>query len=283
VSKKYKKPLQNQNQSKNGQPKKPNNVLDIIIPVYNQFDFLEKCLDSIPNSVGEIPYRVILVDNGSDKKLGDEFYDNLKIGNVDIHRSDKNAGFPVACNYGVSQGNAPFLFFLNTDVVLFPQSLQYALRAIEDPRIGIVGLKLLFSPHTPFGPAGMVQHVGVETNIRGEFYHQFIGWNPNNPRVLKKRECLAVTGAAFLIRSSTFQNVGGFDQIFGLGTWEDIDLSLKVKANNLSIIVEQQAQAYHHVGASSMGEKVPFPFQRNKDIFMAKWSGNFPWSEWAHY
>ena len=43
--------------------KKIKTLVDIIIPVYNRFDILEKCLKSIPDAFGDITYKIYIYDN----------------------------------------------------------------------------------------------------------------------------------------------------------------------------------------------------------------------------
>ena len=64
--------------------------LDIVICVHGKFDLLTRCLDSIPEAAGEIPYRIILVDNASPDR--DEFYDALETP-VTLIKNNENKGF----------------------------------------------------------------------------------------------------------------------------------------------------------------------------------------------
>lgn len=255
-------------------------MLDIVIPVYNQPALLKSCLESIPGAVGNNQYRVFIVDNASTDKEMDNLYSQLH--GVNVFKSNKNAGFPTACNYGAKSGYSKYLMFLNSDITLFPNSISIALDEFRNPDVGVVGMKLLFHPDTNTGPAGHVQHVGLETNIRGEFYHIFIGWDANNYKVKRKTTALAVTGAAMLVKRENFEKYGGFDVGYGLGTYEDISLCLQHQMDNKLVVISQEAVAYHWVGATSRGEKIHFPLQRNRDYFMSKWANKFPWTEWKY-
>jgi hypothetical protein len=57
-------------------------------------------------------------------------------------------------------------------------------------------------------------------------------------------------GYAFLIRRSIFQEIGGFDPIFGRGYYEDIDLGRRIYEHNWCIGVYPDSLIYHKGGGS---------------------------------
>ena len=197
-------------------------LVDIIIPAFDMSAMLINCLKSIPDAAGDIIYNIIIVDNGSKaeeikayREFGKaQFGDKLHI--IEMHR---NTGFPHACNRGASFGYSPLLFFLNDDVILYPNSIDKLVRYMDEPKTGAVGMKLIFpkDSNDPRRPAGKVQHVGMSTNIKGDFIHNFVGWSPDNPRVLAVKESYAITGAAMMTRKILFKQVHGFDEQFGMG------------------------------------------------------------------
>lgn len=255
-------------------------ALTVVIPVYGRFDMLEKCLASIPEAVGDIPYNVVIYDNNSPD--ADIFYTNHKNEKILVLLGKENLGFPRACNIAARKKPGEFLFFLNSDVVLYPNAIKYALENFEDVDVGVVGMKLLFPKGSPSGPAGKVQHVGLQTNIRGEIEHAFIGWSPDNPKVMAMLDVIGVTGAALFIRRSMWNVVGGFDEVYGMGTYEDVDLCFKVISMGKKVMVEQRSVGEHWTGATAREYKIGYPINRNKMIFEDRWGGSFPWTQLLH-
>lgn len=279
MSKRSRKPPQHHNKLNVSLPK---TLLDIIIPVFGKFDLLQKCLDAIPEAAKGISYNIILIDNCSPiKEEADAFYSDLD-KNIVLLRNKQNVGFPRACNQGASRRNSPLILFLNSDVILHPDAINNMVKALDDPNVAVVGAKLLFSHGSPSGPEGRVQHVGLATNIRGEWEHLFIGWRPDNPKVLKVRDVLAVTGAALMTRRNLFMQLGGFDEIYGAGTYEDVDYCLKIRLLSKSVIVEQSATGEHYTNASAREYGIGFPLIQNRSIFMARWMNQYPWSAWVY-
>jgi GT2 family glycosyltransferase len=162
--------------------------------------------------------------------------------------------------------------------------LDKMVRTMDDPSIGICGAKLLFPPTStsPIRPAGKVQHVGLALNIRGEIVHPLVGWSADHPKCCVSRDVFATTGACYMIRRELFNKVGGFGQEYGLGTFEDADLCLKIRSLGLRVFLNAEAKAYHYVGASAEKKKVNFPLQENSMTFKNKWIKT-PLSAWNEY
>lgn len=249
-------------------------LVDIVIPVYGQFELLLKCLDSIHNAFKTTLFKIIIVDDNSPEKfiLPDE-YRNF---NVTLKRNTKNFGFPKTCNIGARQGQSPLIFFLNSDVVLEENSGDILVKTMDDPTIGIAGMKLLFpegltQEQHKIRPAGKIQHVGHSFNITGDPHHMFVGWGTDNPRVNQFRDVPSVTGAALMVRRNLFKMVKGFDEIYGRGTFEDVDLCFSVLSLGGRIVIQPEAVGTHFVGGSSAEQGFGFPLSQNKQLFYNKW------------
>jgi GT2 family glycosyltransferase len=249
------------------------------VPYFGPIEWMQKCLASIPLAAGDTPFNVIVVD---------DFYQDGEelrklIATMPYHiallRNKENDGFGATCNRGARAGGSRLIYFLNTDTESLPNSISLLAQAImADPSIAIAGPRLLFPLDSVDAgrPAGKIQHAGIEINIRGDPFHVFLGWSKDNPKVLVSRMVTAVTGAALMIRREDFNAVGGFDPLWGKGTFEDVDICLKVQTNSKKVIYCPQAEAYHEAG----GSKVPYPLQQNLMIFKARWGGMLRWSEW---
>lgn len=263
-----------------------NTVVDIVICVYGRFDLLERCINSIPAAFEEIPYRLIMVDNNSpDQKQAQAFYSQYgELGKV--IRLYKNIGFAAGSNKGAREGYSSKLFFLNSDVILDPGSGSQLLKNFDDPKIGAAGMFLTFPMDVnamglrPEGrPVGKVQHIGLETNVRGLFIHMYVGWSADNPKVLARRDCYAVTGAAMMVRRDLFQKVKGFNEIYLGGTFEDVDLCLTLRDIGYNVIVDPGAHGVHYTGASAESAKQAFPLSDNQLKFMQRWKNKLIYTE----
>ena len=255
----------------------PNNqVLDIIIPVYGEFDFLDTCVSKIPEAVGDLKYRIMVIDNGSpDKERAKTFFET----HPGILRTtlQSNVGYPRACNILMSKCNSELVLLVTPDVWYQKDAIKVLYDKMKaDPQIGIMGPKLLFPEGSPWGPAGKIQHAGIEMSIEGNPVHEFIGWSVDHPKANIPCEVFALTGATLMIRRSAWLKVGGYFEGYGTGTFEDVEMCLTVHELGYKIMYEPTAVATHHVGAS----KSQYNLQGNQQVFMIRCGKMILWTEW---
>jgi GT2 family glycosyltransferase len=266
--------------------KAPQALLDIIIPVHGMPEYTFKCLNMIPDAIGtSILYNVYIFDNGSSDE--DKTYithaKSLFGQRFIVLESPENIGFPRACNEAAAVGRSPLIFFLNNDVFLEPGSIDKLVRVMDEPEVGVVGMKLVFPKDgkDPVGrPPGKLQHIGLSTNIRGTFFHNFIGWSPDHPKVNAVKESYSVTGAALMTRRTLWQKVGGFFEGYGLGTYEDVDYCLSVRKLGYKVRVEPEASGEHVTGGTAIEKQIGYPMAVNNLTLMQRWGAEIEYTEW---
>lgn len=155
-----------------------------------------------------------------------------------------NMGFAPANNIGLNYARGEFICFLNSDV--FPGTPDWFERLVArleaDASLGAVGPLLLFED-------GSVQHEGMAVEpIRalGDLLfplHTRKGWRPRELSGLV-REAF-ITGACMVMRRSLAQDLGGFDESYAIGDFEDTDLCLKIARRELACAVDHDVQLYH--------------------------------------
>lgn len=271
--------------------------VDVVITTAGRFDCLETCLEAVYREAQLVPLNICILDNGTlaeERQAHSDLFqyhpeNDPQKGVVEfrVKRLPKNMGFPIGADEGSRLGRSPLIMFLSDDVELHSGAVEKIVEDFNDSSIGIMGIKLLFPPTSADSnrPAGKVQHVGLALNIRGVPEHPLVGWSPENPKTNISRDAWAVTGACFTIRRELFNKVGGFDVIYGRGTYEDCDLCLKVRHLGFRIRVDTNATAYHYVGATAMKRQEPFPLQNNLQIFQGRWAqtGLLVYDQWIYY
>ena len=118
--------------------KRGNSVaVDIIIPIYNAYDDLRKCLESVFKYTSLVENRIILINDCSPDERIAPYIDSLKQENVLVHHNEKNKGFSGNVNYGFAQSRENDVLLLNTDTVVTSGWLEKIARcAAADPQIG---------------------------------------------------------------------------------------------------------------------------------------------------
>jgi len=100
--------------------------VSIIIPVYNVAPYIKRCLDSVVAQTFQ-GFECILVDDcGTDNsvEIAKKYIDNYQgqIQFILIHH-DKNLGLSAARNTGIRKATGEWLYFLDSDDALIPDSL----------------------------------------------------------------------------------------------------------------------------------------------------------------
>lgn len=259
-------------------------LVDIVLPFYGEIGLARQTIAHVPEACGDIPYQLILVDNGTPNNLGRELFAELD-NSVIKHWLKINQGYPGGVNAGAHRGSAPLIFVLTSDVFMEPGSIAEAVKEMDDPEIGVVGCKLLFSEGTPHGQFDTVQHAGICFNLAAKPFHIFMSWSKDHPKVNQRREMAAVTGAALLTRRNLFMKTGGFSMEYGGGTFEDMEYCFAIRLLGKKVIYSPKVVGYHYVGGSIIqgAHKSGFNLTRNEAVFRSRVSGAIAWDEWRYW
>lgn len=256
-------------------------LVDICILTAGRFDMLRKCLDSAEIEANQNPSQIFLMDNGSSRASKLQNMDIFNHPDVRYKRSEINTGYPAGYNELIRMGTSPLVLVLTDDVILQKGALDALIRRMDDPSIGICGIKTIFPLDStdPNRPAGKVQHVGLSCNLHAEPFHIFVGWDVDHPKTSESKQVFAITGACFMIRRSIFNKVGGFFPGYGMGTFEDVELCLTVRELGYKIYLETNAIGTHYTGATAEMLQQGFPLRNNFEIFRQRNSHRLFWSE----
>jgi O-antigen biosynthesis protein len=215
----------------------------VIIPVHNKFAYTYECLRSIQQALPKRSFEIVIVDDcSSDETLLAAL---VFAGAVRIARNATNLGFVRSCNAGAALAKGRYLFFLNNDTLVKEGWLDELVETFEQvPNVGIAGSKLLFEN-------GKLQEAG------GIIWRLGDGWNwgrerdPAEPAFCFLRDADWVSGAALMIERTVFRELGGFDELYAPGYYEDTDLAFRVRAQGKRVVVQPASQIVHLEGISS--------------------------------
>jgi GT2 family glycosyltransferase len=215
--------------------------ISIIIPVRDQVELLERCVESIVRKTTYAPYEIVIVDNDSQTEEARNYLARLE------HRVLNYSGpfnFSAINNFAVEQTSSPWLLFLNNDTeVIDGDWLTIMAEHIQRPEVGAVGPRLLYPDET-------VQHGGIVVGVGGIAEHAFRGFPAEAPGVCRQlqvtRNYSAVTGACLMTRREVFNKVHGFDEERLPVTFSDVDLCLKIRRAGYLVVYTPFARLYHH-------------------------------------
>ncbi|MFC1667582.1 glycosyltransferase family 2 protein [Candidatus Omnitrophota bacterium] len=203
---------------------------DIIIPVWNQLDFTRKCIESFFKNTN-YAFHLIIVDNGSSQPTKD-YLDKLardKKDDLTLLRNEKNLGFIKATNQGIRQSQAPYVCFLNNDTQVTEGWLREMIKVAENREdIGII------NPSS--NTLGCKPKRGQSLDLLAKKLKSYTGeWS----------ELAWATGFCMLVKRKVIQKVGFFDEIYGMGTFEDADFSKKAQGLGYLCVCATAAYVYH--------------------------------------
>jgi len=115
-----------------------NDKIDIIIPVYNNVEYLKLCIESIQKNTNHL-YNLILCDSGSNKETWD-YYQTL--GNVIVlGKQNERLNYSQACNMGIKYSKTKYFVILNSDVIVSKNWLNNLKeKMIKDKNLAVCGV-----------------------------------------------------------------------------------------------------------------------------------------------
>ncbi|MFA6078193.1 MAG: glycosyltransferase family 2 protein [Candidatus Omnitrophota bacterium] len=231
---------------------------DIIIPVWNQLAFTKDCIDSIARNT-DAGYRIIVVDNASNDETR-HYLDELKAAGripIMIERNDVNTGFIKAANKGMAVSKAPYVCILNNDTLVTKGWLK--------EMIGVAGSSKDIGIVNP-SSNNLGQKPGKGEPV--ELYAERLCSSCAGLSV----ELGAAIGFCMLIKREVIDRIGFFDEVYGMGNFEDTDYSRRAVKEGYRCVRACSAYVYHRENSSfRLLKTFDEDFRRNKEIFEFRW------------
>jgi len=218
---------------------------DIIIPVWNELESTNKCIDHIISHT-TYPFRLVIIDNGSQepsicylKKVKRELPETILIRNND------NLGFVKAVNQGIMMSDAPYICILNNDAYVTARWLTEMIAIIENKSTDI-GL---------INPTSNVFVMDSCDGKQGEW-----------------QELDSCKGFCMLIKREIIDKVGMFDEVYGMGYFEEQDFSRRAMKAGYICARAKSSYVYHKdkLSFDKLGNRSE-KFRRNEEIYTRKW------------
>lgn len=238
-------------------------LLSIITINYNGLKDTCELIESLPLEDKSI--EVIVVDNASaqdEATIIEERYPQVK-----IIRSKKNLGFAGGNNLGIKAAKGKYLFFLNNDTLLKPQTsdIRSLISRLEtSPKIGMVCPKIRFTwgnqliqfaGYTPLTPITMRNKaIGCGEADHGQY---------DTPHFTPYAH-----GAAMMIKREIIEKVGLMPECYFL-YYEELDWSMMIRRVGYDIWYEPACTVFHKESQTT-GQNSPlrtYYITRNRLLF----------------
>jgi len=250
-----------------GQISKPKKLTSIVVLCYQALAYTKQCVASLLDHTGG-DFEIILVDNGSDdgtpsylRQVADEH------SNCHLIENGENLGYAAGNNQGVAAARGEYIVLINNDVIVTDGWLDRLLYSAErDPKVGIVG------PMTNrISGTQMLPEVNYDTET-------LAGLGKFAADLANKQSHIAVpnwraVGFCVLIKRDVFTKIGGLDERFGRGNFEDDDFCIRAMLAGFETRLATDCFVHHYGSQSFVAARVDYEqcLRENWDIFKNKW------------
>jgi len=235
----------------------PAPLVTLIIPTRNSLDLIRQCVSSILEKTDYPNYEILIVDNGSDDPQTLAYFDIIGSDpRIRILRDDRPFNYSTLNNRVVQEARGELVGLINNDIeVISPDWLTEMVSIALQPGVGAVGARLWY-PNNTLQHGGVVL-LGLDV-VAGHSHKHLSKGNPGySGRAILQQSFSAVTGACFVVRRSTYIEVGGFEEENLKIAFGDVDFCLRVREAGYRNVWTPYAELYHHESATRGGENTP--------------------------
>ena len=235
----------------------------IVIPTYNNFNYLKLCIDSIIKN-SSFNHEIIIHINGVDK-LSEDY---IKENNYLYTSTPKNVGLCTGVNMAAKKSTTDYIVYAHDDMYFLP---KWDLHLIDE--FNKINHKKFYLSMTQLSPK-----YGVKLNL--QHIHFDCGSNINDfneSKLLENytkydfRDLQGSHWAPHIIHKEIWDKVGGFSEEFNPGFASDPDLNMKLWNVGVRIFKGvSQSRVYHFGSLTTRNNKNIVP-NNGKKTFLLKW------------
>lgn len=264
-------------------------LTSIIVLTYNGLRHTITCLDSIKANTPET-HEIIIVDNASTDGTVEWLKEHADDRGLRVIASKRNQGFAGGNNWGLALAAGDVVVLLNNDVVVTPGWLgRLCLPLYRYPHCGLAGPMSNFvsGPQLLETPG---YHIASREGLE-EFSASWAAAHMGQSIVVQR-----LVGFCLAIRRDVLDAIGGLDERFWPGNFEDDDYSLRALLAGFELRIARDCYVHHvgHVAFSNDGIDLQAALATNQKRFREKWgiplkiTGRFelalpPYNRQEHY
>lgn len=230
---------------------KLSNMVDVVVPVFNAYEDLLKCLDSLFNHFDG--YKIILINDCSSDQRINELFQSLKSYNsswIEIIEKNKNEGFVRTANIGLEQ-SVNDIILLNSDTIV---THNWAKKLVEcaysEDSIATV------TPFTNNGSICTVPIFNENKDIPDSFDIDSLSDFIEKVAFKNYPEIPTAVGFCMFVKREIIDKIGLFDEkSFGEGYGEENDFCMRAKMLGYKHVLCDNTFIFHKGGASFLTDK----------------------------
>ncbi len=241
--------------------------VSIVIVSFDNARYLRLCLESVWQRTDHHDYEVVVVENGSDPEVSAYLVaEEAKHDRLRVVRPETNLGFARANNLAVAGAQeSEYVVLLNDDTVVTDGWLERLIGHLQDETVGLVG------PVTNWAGNEARIDVDYEDDLTG--LQAFASRHTSHHRG-ETFELPVLAMYCVAVRRELFDRLGGLDEQYEVGMFEDDDFALSVARAGLRVVCAEDVFV-HHWGRASFSrldaESYDRIFESNRERFEQKW------------
>lgn len=219
----------------------PSPSVSVLVLNYRNANAAVACVHELLQQSVADAMEILVVDNHSEddsigilrNRLGD-------IAQVRIIETPENKGFGYGYNVAASYAEGEYLLMNNPDKVLEPTGVEQLVNILKDhPHVGIVGPKLRHDDGTLRLSIRRFPRI-IDVLSRRSFLGRLLPgtlrrYLMRDTDMHRDQEVDWVVGGCFMVRTSDFEAIGGFDERFFL-FFEDTDLCRRMRQSGKTVL-----------------------------------------------
>ena len=203
-----------------------NNKISIIVPCYNQAQYLDEALQSVLNQT-YTHWECIIVNDGSVDNTEEVAKKWVERDSRFIYIKKENGGLSSARNYGISNAKGIYILPLDADDIISSDYALLAVKSFQDD----TSLKVVYCKAEKFENEEGLWHLP-----------------PFSLKALAMQNMIFCTA---LFRKSDWDLVGGYDEKMNFG-WEDWEFWIAVLKNGGNVKIIDEVGFYYRMKPNSM-------------------------------
>lgn len=236
-------------------------TFSIVIPSWNNLDYLKNCIESINQHSVRKHQIVVFVNEGTDGTL--QWLNKSSLDNLDYIYSPENLGICYGMNISRSMIKSEYIVYMNDDMYTLPEWDEEICKIIDR-----VNTKLFMMSATLIEPADtgnncvVVKNFGTDlaTFRKTELLTEYLSLNRSNWK--------GSTWPPTVLHKDTWDLVGGYSTEFSPGMYSDPDLSFKLLRAGVREFIGIGSSLVYHFGSKSTGRVNK---NEGRKTFLIKW------------
>src|SRR4030095_7547773 len=229
-------------------------AITILIVNRNAESYLDPCIRSIRDTIGDIRAELILVDGSSTDNsvaIARDLWPSVKVISV-----PEKLGYVRGNNVGIKEATGRYTMYLNSDTIIYAGAFQKLISFMDQhPEVGAASGAI-------FNPDGSDQGVvrrfpSIMNGIFGRrsFLSRIFPNNPWYRRYMQSRQVQdsepfqteILSACSMIVRTDMVRELGGMDERFKF-YWVDAELRGRIARNGYQVFCVPRAKIMHYEG-----------------------------------